>query len=700
MTNAHTRRPSRRRRWPGLALVGGIVVAVVIGPAVLGGGSRANVAVADPAPAYTATASPTTNLFDGQAVTINVHSTLNNVVYEGRAAVCRAGVTYQNSDGQLYAPDSRPDGPNCPLAPISTSADPAVVDNDMTAGAATPEGESMILHVGVGVATWTDLTGTDRSLTCDPTHACDLLVEIYGGPADGSAPPVWVPFVTQLTYQDSDPLVTCGGAATGVLSSGGADSLVDAWTQWTLDQCKRPGQTGAATEASFVGEGPAVQEFDGGTLDLAYTAAGADHDVGLDPAGTPRPSVAVPVAIGAETVGVGNGFGRAGKKVPFPTVSMTPAEVAELVGSGQYLSNDQEAPIINLNPDLGANFFAPSTDLQVGVPSGISSSTYDLSKYLSTVARDTWKVPPVGAAGSAAGQDRGVFNDFATSSPDFSLLTTYSGRPALQRALLGIVGNTFLLGGVYVVSDLTTATAESLTPVAIQTTPSGPFVSPTAASMDAAVAEMTADAGGMLQPDPAPSDPNAYPMTYVVYALVPSQPLVDANCNPRTASQTQLTTWLNYLTGPGQQALPPGLVPITPALAAQATTAIAQVGATPNTCTPSASTGDNTGGDSSSGGSGDSGTGDDAFGSTGSQAAGSDANSVSATGASPLKGNQAVVAKVRIPSYGGSGSASVIVTVAALLGVVALITLAARLTSNATGSSDAEPDPDPDESPP
>ena len=295
------------------------------------------------------------------------------------------------------------------------------------------------------------------------------MVELYGGPQDGSSPPIWVPFVRQLSYADSDPLATCGGAAPGALSTGGSDALVDAWTLWTLDQCKKPGQTGAATRASFVGEGQAVQQFDSGLLDLAYTSAGTDPTVGLDPTGTTRPSVAVPVGIGAVTVGVGNGYGANGKKVPFPTISMTADEAATVVAAGSYMSSDEEAPVVARNPEL-APFFAPSTDMQSGVPSGTSASSWYLSNYFTKVAPNSWRVPPVGAAGPDAGHPRGVFNDFGTASPDFTLLTTYSGRPALDTLLFRIVQNTFLLGGVFVVSDLTTAKAETLAPVAIQST--------------------------------------------------------------------------------------------------------------------------------------------------------------------------------------------------------------------------------------
>ena len=57
----------------------------------------------------------------------------------------------------------------------------------------------------------------------------------------------------------------------------------------------------------------------------------------------------------------------------------------------------------------------------------------------------------------------------------------------------------------------------------------------------------------------APPRPGAYPLTMVEYAMAPAEPLVDATCAPRAESQQVLSSWLTFLTGPGQAALGPGL---------------------------------------------------------------------------------------------------------------------------------------------
>ena len=133
-------------------------------------------------------------------------------------------------------------------------------------------------------------------------------------------------------------------------------------------------------------------------------------------------------------------------------------------------------------------------------------------------------------------------------------------------------------GPVWAMTDLASARALGLTPVALRV--GGGFVAPTAATMDAAVALMKPDAHGLLVPDPAASrrpTPAAgatapYPLTYVVYTLVPAQPLYDTEhlhaahdvagcCSPAGCS---------YVTGTGQTNLPAGMEPLPPALAAQA----------------------------------------------------------------------------------------------------------------------------------
>ena len=703
------RRRRGRRRTRGLAVaslaVGALLLLLGAQPASQHLGA-ASAAAGDP---WTVTATPTTNLVAGQRVTINVKAAAGTTVYQASARVCRPGVAYQSSTASRPADDVRQGGANCPSVPISSGADIESHGINLPVTASSPAGGTFTNKVGLGPVSWVDLNDPLQptySLTCDPTHPCALVVEVYAGPT-GLAP-TWIPSVTQLSYENADPISGCGGPANGILTSSGTDALSDAWINWTLAQCHLPGHSGAASTMSFGAESDAVQRFASGQLDMAYSAAGYDPDVGLVPAasvpGVPRAAVAVPVGLGAETVGVGNGYGAPdGTKLPYDTVKLTSPETAVLLSGGQFgLTDTWLQPIYQrnseLDPSLNGNttFFVLSADnFQVGLPSDASASTYYLTRYLSGAAPADWKVPDVGTFGTDAGKPRGIFDSFATADPNFNALSTYTGRPALDKSLNAIVSNATQYGGVWVVSDFTTAVAEGLTPVAIQN-PGGQFVAPSAASMDAAVASMKPDADGLLQPAALPTDPAAYPLTYVVYALVPAQPLVDATCTPRTDSQALLHDWLTYLTTSGQQNLPAGLEPLPASILPQAAAAIAKVGATPNTCTPPpaapapaappAATPTGAAG-----------------GSAGSVPAGAvpppavPSSSAVASGPAPAPAKASLAtASTPVPPYGGSGSASGIETVTALLAVVALTSFAAWMSPKrrrASAAVSAQPGP-------
>ena len=66
--------------------------------------------------------------------------------------------------GIQYNADARPNGPNCPLAPVSSSANAGVADNSMINSSASPEGDTIPIRVGIGNPS---LDGQRRG---DPEH--------------------------------------------------------------------------------------------------------------------------------------------------------------------------------------------------------------------------------------------------------------------------------------------------------------------------------------------------------------------------------------------------------------------------------------------------------------------------------------------------------------------------------------------------
>jgi len=200
-------------------------------------------------------------------------------------------------------------------------------------------------------------------------------------------------------------------------------------------------------------------------------------------------------------------------------------------------------------------------------------------------------VPDLPKYGEAAGRARGADASLALADPSYILaVDLYSNSSFLSKTLAGLPNSGGGLGGVWVLSDMAIADELTMTPVALGNA-NGAFVAPTPETMTSAVSRMEPDASGVLQLDPtvtAPAgQPQPYPLTYVEYAMVPAEPLVDATCTARPDSQAALAAWLDYLVSPeGQSELSPGMVALTPELQTQAAAAIAQVGAAPLTCTP------------------------------------------------------------------------------------------------------------------
>jgi hypothetical protein len=127
-------------------------------------------------------------------------------------------------------------------------------------------------------------------------------------------------------------------------------------------------------------------------------------------------------------------------------------------------------------------------------------------------------------------------------------------------------------------TDVSTAHIYDLPMAALQNA-AGNFVTPTSATMSAALGAMTHDpATGLLQPDPNTTAADAYPLTTITYAATVPALL--------SASQREVySTLLRYAAGSGQQTgvalgqLPPGYLPLTPSLAAQTLTAAKLVAA-------------------------------------------------------------------------------------------------------------------------
>jgi hypothetical protein len=550
-------------------------------------GAVAVVAAATP---YNVTVAQTSGLTDGTPVAVTVTSSDPSADPVGWVdiRICRPGIDYTS-----YAVvETRG---NCGFSPGSSAytspTGSATQDFPGQPSGAASFPDTFI--AGVGSAQFAGF-----SLTCDATHACDLVVSVFTSQTQSQGLTAQDVQSFPLTFLPFGHEAGCASTAADAIETVSSDRLVQSYTDWSQQACSSGGVGGgkAITVNTFLNEGGpfgAVDSFANGSADMAYAAGGYDLPGFSEPTG--RPYVAVPVALNAVVVAASGGqqvpaFTPKGApavtaSAPFGHLALTAGQAASIFGGG-YVSARQTKAIDRENPELqagaqivpytapgGSNFVYPQA------VAGVSATTVFASTYLTDVAGQSWTSGPYARSGQRANVRRGVISSFAlpgVKEPAFNSLGLYSHRTDLERAALPFAG----LGPLplWVLTDRATATQLGFAVASLGPSPAT-TVDPTKATMDAAVATMRAEPDGTLGPDPARAGKTAgYPLTFVEYALVPTEPLVDASCHPRTESEQLMIKWLRFVTGPGQSKMAPGLEPLTAALRARAASALAQVG--------------------------------------------------------------------------------------------------------------------------
>jgi hypothetical protein len=525
-------------------------------------------------------ATPTTGVLDGDAIAIRVTAGAGQRINFGsRARICRDGPVYDTSDDLL--PFGKGD---CPNAGLSSSATPG--------GAASldplPDGSAAIgtLRVGTGRVEWGPASDpTKFSLTCDTANPCRLVVDVQtstGRIIEGSA---------LIEFSDSEALGACGGTAPGALSASGSDRFIDTWARWTRDQCKSAGVK-ASSNAVLTGEGLGLEAFATGQADLAYSATGPS--VPGRAIEKPRRSVSVPVALNAVVIGMLGGYPSeaadwpSGVPRPFSDVRVTAGEMAALFGQGFFGFSPQPGDAtLSRNPQLASGVTGLGGPALA--PSGSDATTYFATRWFSTRAAGSWRTPAVPLDDIPSLTPRGITDELSAADPAFpvAISSQYSARASLkQKVGAASLTNAGAYPMTWVLTDLATAQQLGI-PVASLENSRGEFVAPTAASLVAATTTMDKSDDGTVVPGTAPDAAGAYPLAFVEHMVVPAEPLLDADCAPRTDSQKLLADWVSYVTGPGQASLL-GLQPLTPELKTIATASAAKIGTAPVTgdCKP------------------------------------------------------------------------------------------------------------------
>lgn len=474
------------------------------------------------------------------------------------------------------------------------------------------------------------------SVNCLPSEPCALALAIWTEnvktPGQTSIYFVGVP----VSFQSSSAGLACNGPAPGQVASESPDRLGETVTQWGIDACKSGlagGQALTFNLGSSNSDDEALCAFASDSVDLAYSAVGygqqgsdfspANCQGGAQPA---RQYVAIPIALNAVVLGHSpnnvqsppfRSFGTG--LTDFPQLKITIAQFAQLLSNGGYVdvsasgvqtsdtgtwTSQLGQGILALNPSL-ANAFQDScsgcvvvgtgSGTGVAATSGTDATTYLATRFLDAVMPGQMVSAPNHQAAFPPEQ-LGTVSNFGTPPPAYNV-QTYTGRSILAHYMTPLSGTAW-----WSVTDAATAAATwgGLDDFALQAPDSlaappdqASYVSPTTAAMQAAVANMTVQPDGTLLSDPEGGAVNGvepYPLTYVEYAIAPAQPLLNPDCTPNTAGQAALAQWLNFLVGPGQNDMPPGMVQLPSSLVTQAQAAIAKVGGAAPACTPASST--------------------------------------------------------------------------------------------------------------
>lgn len=446
------------------------------------------------------------------------------------------------------------------------------------------------------------------SFKCDEANPCSIAVSITAKNSAGASVS-WVDDTLEFTPARPEIGVKgCKGAGQNTLSASMPERLGRTAVAWNQALCA---PTQAEQSANIVSEteDAGLTAFDKGTSDLVITGSG-----GALASQTVRARQYVPVGVNAAVVAaVGwsptdlddNGASLNAKFTS--TLRFTHDELANMFtkggegpsadGRGGIFKNG--SPLVNRNQALSAVTrgneisaanaragYGETTDFFGATgESGPGTVPLALSRALAGAAPASWVFPKKGEDyyGELDGKSPGVISDLNVLDPGKNSLHNVdaktgqlSVRKTVQNA---VVGTGFLCTGGcmnWVITDLATARAYGWAPVAIPDA-KGNFVAPTEQSLQSAADSMKVGDDGTVQPGTVTKD-GAYPLTFVEYLAAPVNPLIDATCKPMAEKQGQLKEFANVAIGFGQALVPPGMVRLTPALAATAAERAAKIG--------------------------------------------------------------------------------------------------------------------------
>jgi hypothetical protein len=399
-------------------------------------------------------------------------------------------------------------------------------------------------------------------------------------------------------------------------SAGGSPMLADAMQQWQTGLCFGSDSVEMQYNGSL-NESEARNYFAEGTEDVAFTTLPISGP-------TKHPYVYAPVAVSATSVGYWVDNQSTGQ--PYANIKLDPRLLAKMLTTSYAFTNDScpnggssafgcdnavDGNPENLYADPEFKKLNPAVWQNASQPSG-----YEIPTVLSGNSDMTWEATSwIASNQAAAGFLAGQFDQYGMHVNTYYLGLKYplNGFLPMDPYLpvstqdapvypLSTLASDMALNqqpGTQDVKDPTTGNYDSLPPQtdgdrdmwsiidqadadrflipsAALENAAGKFVEPTDAAMAAAVKDMTKTSAGTLQTNYTTTDRAAYPMTMVIYAIVPTGGI-------SAAKAAAISKFLDFVAGSGQTTgaspgeLPEGYLPLPESLRQQTLKAATEV---------------------------------------------------------------------------------------------------------------------------
>ncbi|HTG46299.1 MAG TPA: substrate-binding domain-containing protein [Actinomycetota bacterium] len=383
-----------------------------------------------------------------------------------------------------------------------------------------------------------------KTITCDFQNACSLFI---------GTTPSNLATMTEVPISFATPPLACPTDGSPLTAEGGSAGFRVVEFAWSVKVCAAP--LNLSLDYTLQPAGTALDDYIQGGL--------SDVDLAVVPQPMDAPQTAALSAAGgsvgyAPIAASGLVFAyrvfdqTSGHQVT--TLTLTPDLLAKIF-TGQVTQWYLDKEIEKLNPTVAFPTFIATVGR-----GDANEDTQQMTSWMWANARKAW----------VSGGRRMKPNPFASGPTDLlpslgqiDLVTGARGEARVIAKGDGDVVSTSTYGWIGYV-DSSWAASYQLPTVRIKY-PNGKVVRATPRTIARGIAVMRPDVQGLLTPAYGRQDPKAWPIPTVSYAAIPHG--AERTKNPPTPEKLDaLRSFLTFAAGAGQTSLPPGYVPLPPAL--------------------------------------------------------------------------------------------------------------------------------------